>query len=105
VGVWDGFLTTKQVPFHYLPDLHVKPTWLHKPVVHFRTKNVRLRPEMTSRFETVFAQFSFAGRRSSWNYFFRDLCPDFLSCQSVFVYTKAVVNATIHMLMEASSGA
>jgi len=36
------------------------------------------------------------GLRRLWNYFLRDLCPDFLPRQGAFVYTKAVVNATIH---------
>jgi len=28
----------KSVPFHYLPDLQGGNRYLHKPIVHFRTK-------------------------------------------------------------------
>jgi hypothetical protein len=34
-----GFFDAKPVPFHYLPDLQIKKPLLHKPIVHFRTKN------------------------------------------------------------------
>ena len=38
----------KPVPLRYLPDLHIKTTLLHKPIVHFRTENVRLQTIQTA---------------------------------------------------------
>ena len=48
MGVWSWFLMQKPVPFRYLPDLQIKTTLLHKPIVHFSTKTVRLRTTQTA---------------------------------------------------------